>query len=115
MSRYLCQTLRNGMGSMLNHQSLSCTTISYSAMTEHTATIDDGLGRTVRIPLVHEGEFLSAQILIDGVPYHLERIPKSVLGSQYIVDRSEEHTSELQSRGHLVCRRLLDQKTARSR
>src|SRR5690625_5793468 len=31
--------------------------------------------------------------------------------------RSEEHTSELQSRGHLVCRRLLEKKntTARSR
>src|SRR5690625_5645276 len=29
------------------------------------------------------------------------------LAQQY-VDRSEEHTSELQSRGHLVCRLLLD-------
>src|SRR5690625_5371509 len=27
--------------------------------------------------------------------------------------RSEEHTSELQSRGHLVCRRLLENKTER--
>src|SRR6266508_6206354 len=27
---------------------------------------------------------------------------------QQIVDRSEEHTSELQSRGHLVCRLLLE-------
>src|SRR5439155_9834780 len=27
-----------------------------------------------------------------------------------IDDRSEEHTSELQSRGHLVCRRLLEKK-----
>src|SRR5690625_6614502 len=26
------------------------------------------------------------------------------------IDRSEEHTSELQSRGHLVCRLLLDKK-----
>src|SRR5690625_6724486 len=26
------------------------------------------------------------------------------------LDRSEEHTSELQSRGHLVCRRLLGKK-----
>src|SRR5437870_10416554 len=26
------------------------------------------------------------------------------------VDRSEEHTSELQSRGHLVCRLLLEKK-----
>src|SRR5690625_3178755 len=29
----------------------------------------------------------------------------------YIEKRSEEHTSELQSRGHLVCRLLLEQKT----
>src|SRR5207253_10072796 len=28
--------------------------------------------------------------------------------------RSEEHTSELQSRGHLVCRLLLEQKNAKS-
>src|SRR5690625_5822844 len=28
----------------------------------------------------------------------------------WTVDRSEEHTSELQSRGHLVCRLLLDKK-----
>src|SRR5690625_6829360 len=30
------------------------------------------------------------------------------------VDRSEEHTSELQSRGHLVCRLLLETKEAKS-
>src|SRR5690625_6467440 len=29
------------------------------------------------------------------------------------VNRSEEHTSELQSRGHLVCRRLLEKKKYR--
>src|SRR5690625_6797283 len=29
----------------------------------------------------------------------------------YFPVRSEEHTSELQSRGHLVCRLLLEQKT----
>src|SRR5207253_8172914 len=28
----------------------------------------------------------------------------------YSLDRSEEHTSELQSRGHLVCRLLLEKK-----
>src|SRR5437870_11542605 len=32
-----------------------------------------------------------------------------------INDRSEEHTSELQSRGHLVCRLLLEKKRRRSR
>src|SRR5690625_6976266 len=30
-------------------------------------------------------------------------------------ERSEEHTSELQSRGHLVCRLLLEKKKKRSR
>src|SRR5579884_4328185 len=30
--------------------------------------------------------------------------------SMVMVDRSEEHTSELQSRGHLVCRLLLEKK-----
>src|SRR5690625_5785622 len=29
------------------------------------------------------------------------------------LDRSEEHTSELQSRGHLVCRLLLEKKKSR--
>src|SRR5690625_5723019 len=29
------------------------------------------------------------------------------------IDRSEEHTSELQSRGHLVCRLLLEKKKKR--
>src|SRR5690625_6433615 len=28
----------------------------------------------------------------------------------FVPDRSEEHTSELQSRGHLVCRLLLEKK-----
>src|SRR5690625_5902492 len=28
----------------------------------------------------------------------------------WLVERSEEHTSELQSRGHLVCRLLLEEK-----
>src|SRR5690625_6573783 len=30
-------------------------------------------------------------------------------------DRSEEHTSELQSRGHLVCRLLLEKKKTKNR
>src|SRR5690625_6416741 len=37
----------------------------------------------------------------------------AMLGATYI-DRSEEHTSELQSRGHLVCRLLLEKKKKQS-
>src|SRR5207253_6878863 len=34
----------------------------------------------------------------------------TLTGSPLLVARSEEHTSELQSRGHLVCRLLLEKK-----
>src|SRR5690625_6559541 len=37
-------------------------------------------------------------------------IPRARGGNATIDNRSEEHTSELQSRGHLVCRRLLEKK-----
>src|SRR5690625_7118350 len=33
----------------------------------------------------------------------------------FLMGRSEEHTSELQSRGHLVCRLLLEKKKKKSR
>src|SRR5690625_5604049 len=37
-----------------------------------------------------------------------------IIGTKAVKERSEEHTSELQSRGHLVCRLLLE-KQKRSR
>src|SRR5437660_5432011 len=40
----------------------------------------------------------------DGLKHHRARIGNNG------VSRSEEHTSELQSRGHLVCRLLLEKK-----
>src|SRR5439155_15072644 len=46
-------------------------------------------------------------------PTHRElwrAIPKPGASRRAIVLRSEEHTSELQSRGHLVCRLLLEKK-----
>src|SRR3712207_7215282 len=36
------------------------------------------------------------------------------LNPQFSIDRSEEHTSELQSRQYLVCRLLLEKKKGRS-
>src|SRR5437660_4057642 len=39
------------------------------------------------------------------------RLDRPVLGDRTLFqNRSEEHTSELQSRGHLVCRLLLEKK-----
>src|SRR3712207_9433751 len=37
------------------------------------------------------------------------------VGPRFVVQRSEEHTSELQSRQYLVCRLLLEKKNIRSR
>src|SRR5690625_7129353 len=42
--------------------------------------------------------------------YTWRRVIKDLLQDGYIFKRSEEHTSELQSRGHLVCRLLLEKK-----
>src|SRR5690625_5979446 len=43
----------------------------------------------------------------DGSPVTAEDV---VFSFERVLDRSEEHTSELQSRGHLVCRLLLEKK-----
>src|SRR5690625_7124647 len=42
--------------------------------------------------------------------YYYEGIPLKNACHITFDDRSEEHTSELQSRGHLVCRLLLEKK-----
>src|SRR5690554_7504365 len=45
-----------------------------------------------------------------GDPRQLGEEHADVLGASRSFDRSEEHTSELQSRPHLVCRLLLEKK-----
>src|SRR5690625_5391870 len=49
----------------------------------------------------------------------LSRLTLTTLGDEHkieqITKRSEEHTSELQSRGHLVCRLLLEKKKNKQR
>src|SRR2546422_7461768 len=51
-----------------------------------------------------------------GTPHHLRRAQGSdrrlaMIAQQLLSLRSEEHTSELQSRLHIVCRLLLEKKT----
>src|SRR5437899_10146509 len=49
-------------------------------------------------------------------PYGAElRYPDDAAHRRYVAERSEEHTSELQSLRHLVCRLLLEKKNARAR
>src|SRR5437660_6535865 len=64
---------------------------------------------------------LGIAVLMNGMAYFFsDKIALAASGAQpvtreqaprlYEVMRSEEHTSELQSRGHLVCRLLLEKK-----
>src|SRR5690625_5305750 len=49
--------------------------------------------------------------LVEVLPVFLDRATlRHVVRVGELVQRSEEHTSELQSRGHLVCRLLLEKK-----
>src|SRR3712207_8749543 len=43
-------------------------------------------------------------------PRATDRIPEGATGTERLNGRSEEHTSELQSRQYLVCRLLLEKK-----
>src|SRR5690625_5637170 len=47
-------------------------------------------------------------------PAALSKGPSRSSGTRAPAARSEEHTSELQSRGHLVCRLLLEKKKSRN-
>src|SRR5690625_5287426 len=50
------------------------------------------------------------KVLLSGVQGITDLITTAGLINLDFADRSEEHTSELQSRGHLVCRLLLEKK-----
>src|SRR2546429_6776140 len=52
--------------------------------------------------------------IVFGERQHLLRVLDSLEGTDVPIARSEEHTSELQSRLHLVCRLLLGKKKHRS-
>src|SRR5690625_2047254 len=46
-------------------------------------------------------------------PFPIDAVPRLIAAEEWATvsdQRSEEHTSELQSRGHLVCRLLLEKK-----
>src|SRR5690625_5754943 len=100
------------------HQSY--TLFPYTTLFRSICLLTAGLAGcgTVRVPA---GEFASdpvcAQIVM-GAPEQMLEMDRVETSSQGTVAwgsgddtvRSEEHTSELQSRGHLVCRLLLENK-----
>src|SRR2546429_7256299 len=69
-----------------------------STLFPYTTLFRSDRGTTVRLPL-SEVLYLKAE---------QKYVTVRTVGRSYILDRSEEHTSELQSRLHLVCRLLLE-------
>src|SRR5690606_40058646 len=62
----------------------------------------------------HKQKYEAASFLIANMPYHKSKqqvkLPEAYDDFFAFLDRSEEHTSELQSRENLVCRLLLEKK-----
>src|SRR5437660_9060873 len=56
-----------------------------------------------------EALFADVLVSLDTAAYYANLAPALLL-PEHVPHRSEEHTSELQSRGHLVCRLLLEKK-----
>src|SRR5690625_6638927 len=76
----------------------------------HPLSLHDALpiSEGITVFLVEQNAHKALQVADRG--YVLEKWPGSTPGA-----RSEEHTSELQSRGHLVCRLLLEKKNISTR
>src|SRR5207253_8408410 len=94
----------------------------HSFPTRRSSDLSDGIPRAIallsprrllthRQQLVQAGELPGVQEQTLHLQLALEEL--AVDGTAFLgrdVGRSEEHTSELQSRGHLVCRLLLEKK-----
>src|SRR5690625_6810149 len=69
-----------------------------------------GLSGSAPLLIATEGHFLEDTMGIIPVTETLLSSYNIFIVVSLVVTRSEEHTSELQSRGHLVCRLLLEKK-----
>src|SRR5207253_11028957 len=78
--------------------------------------VEDARPRMVRVRREAPGHPLVGGAAHDVRVGALEKVDRLVIRARAtrLVQRSEEHTSELQSRGHLVCRLLLEKKKKRN-
>src|SRR3712207_7558888 len=67
-------------------------------------------GRVAPVRLVHLGDVRVVEHAGDGSRSHGRNVVPAAGPSSPVPPRSEEHTSELQSRQYLVCRLLLEKK-----
>src|SRR3712207_7679875 len=80
-----------------------------STLFPYTTLFRSAVGRRLDLAVVHADEHAvpgHPDVALHGVGADVRRVP---VGGQGVL-RSEEHTSELQSRQYLVCRLLLEKK-----
>src|SRR5690625_5909948 len=77
----------------------------------HTRTVEGHVGTSVVIDIMPHGE-LPVRTYVDPPDVERGSNVTSVRWDTRPDIRSEEHTSELQSRGHLVCRLLLEKRNS---
>ena len=65
-------------------------------------TIQSTNGQQMDIPLEREGGREVGTLLIDGVPYHVERIKAAALQRQYCVDADRDYVPQRDGRGRCV-------------
>src|SRR5690625_5979538 len=87
---------------LLNHPAYASGDLEIGALTGHS-----NAGQSVAELMPHLPQ-LADRTIVDTTVENLAGHDVVFLGLPH---RSEEHTSELQSRGHLVCRLLLEKKT----
>src|SRR5690625_6808388 len=74
---------------------------------------DVGLNKTEALNILKDKDAFAQEVLVDieeARQFEISSVPSFVFDRKYLLSRLEEHTSELQSRGHLVCRLLLEKK-----
>src|SRR5437870_9176086 len=82
------------------------------------ALANDGQHQDTGAKMIHAADETTSNIISKSISIGkgratyrgLVHVPKHLKHCKNNTERSEEHTSELQSRGHLVCRLLLEKK-----
>src|SRR5690625_5883311 len=74
---------------------------------DHAATVEEMQDEDKPI---HTYQFKEHNRDLDGEKHSMTNTRSKIIHELVWDTRSEEHTSELQSRGHLVCRLLLEKK-----
>ncbi len=74
--------------------------MSFIREPEHIAQISSEDGNELTVPFFVEGGRQSTVLIIDGVSYHLERIPRGRLTSDYLVDDDPNYQPQADAEGY---------------